>query len=335
MKNWLVLRKPVLMKKSTLVIIFSVALFSVYAGPVSKHGSLRVENTLLKDEQGKTIVLRGLSFSWHNYWPRFYNAGAVQTLSKEFGCTVVRAAMGVEPRHGYIEEPEQSKKRVEAVVDAAIKEDIYVIIDWHSHHIHEKEAIVFFREMAQKYGHLPNVIYEIFNEPVEDSWQDVKNYSIKIIEAIREIDPDNLILVGTPHWDQDIHWAADNPIQGFKNIMYTLHYYAATHKQELRDRADYALSKGLPLFISESAGMEATGDGPIDKVEWQKWIDWSEQNNISWVTWSVSDKDESCSILKKGVSDTGPWKEEDLKESGILIRNYLRKLKKMDSSAKR
>ncbi len=117
--------------------------------------------------------------------------------------------------------------------------------------------------------------------------------------------------------------------------MYTLHYYAATHKQELRDRADYALSKGLPLFISESAGMEATGDGPIDKVEWQKWIDWSEQNNISWVTWSVSDKDESCSILKKGVSDTGPWKEEDLKESGILIRNYLRKLKKMDSSAKR
>ena len=179
------------------------------------------------------------------------------------------------------------------------------------------------------------MIYEIFNEPVEDSWQDVKNYSIKIIEAIREIDPDNLILVGSPHWDQDIHLAADNPIQGFKNIMYTLHYYAATHKQELRDRADYALSKGLPLFISESAGMEATGDGPIDKVEWQKWIDWSEKNNISWLTWSVSDKDESCSILKKGVSDTGPWKEEDLKESGILTRNYLRKLKKMDSSAKR
>jgi endoglucanase len=297
--------------------------------PVSAHGSLHVENTLLKDEHNKTVILRGLSISWHTWWPRFYNAGAVHTLSKDFGCTVIRAAMGVEPQNSYLVDPAQAKKCVEAVVDAAIQEGIYVIIDWHSHHIHQEEAIAFFREMAKKYGHLPNIIYEIFNEPLNHSWQTVKNYAIKLIEAIREIDPENIILIGSPHWDQDIHIASDEPIQGFKNIMYTLHYYAATHKQELRDRANYALSKGLPLFISESGGMEATGNGPLDKVEWQKWINWSEKNKISWLTWSVSDKDETCSILKKDVSSTGPWNDLDLKESGILIRNYLLHFKNM------
>ena len=302
-----------------------------FSGPVAKHGKLHVENTL-KDEQGETVVLRGLSISWHTWWPRFYNAGTVRTLSKDFGCTVIRAAMGIEPQNSYLKEPEQAIKCVEAVVDAAIREGIYVIIDWHSHHIHEREAISFFRKMAKKYGHFPNIIYEIFNEPLNHSWKTVKNYSIKLIEAIREIDADNLILVGSPHWDQDVHIAADNPIQGFKNIMYTLHYYAATHGRELRDKADYALSKEIPLFISESGGMEASGNGPLDKVEWKKWIDWSEKNKISWLTWSVSDKDETCSILKKDVSSTGPWSDKDLKESGILIRNYLRKFEEMEFS---
>ncbi|MEO6819626.1 MAG: glycoside hydrolase family 5 protein [Ginsengibacter sp.] len=303
-------------------------------GPVSIHGKLHVEGTLIKDEHGQKVVLRGLSISWHTWWPRFYNAGAIHTLSKDFGCSVIRAAMGIEPQNSYLKEPELAIKCVEAVVDAAIKEGIYVIIDWHSHHIHQKEAIDFFRKMANKYGHLSNIIYEVFNEPLNHTWQTVKNYSIKVIEAIREIDAGNIILIGSPHWDQDIHIAADDPIQGFKNIMYTLHYYAATHGQELRDHADYALSKGLPLFISESGGMESTGNGPLDKVEWQKWIDWSEQNNISWLTWSVSDKDETCSILKKDVSSTGPWSDKDLKESGILVRDYLLYFNEIEFSGK-
>ena len=108
--------------------------------------------------------------------------------------------------------------------------------------------------------------------------------------------------------------------------MYTLHYYAATHKDDLRRKADYALLKGLPVFISESAGMEATGNGPLNMEEWQKWIDWSEKNKISWITWSVSDKDETCSVLKKSAASTGSWKQDDLKESGKRIREMLRKL---------
>ena len=176
-----------------------------------------------------------------------------------------------------------------------------------------------------KYGKYPNIIYEIFNEPEYDTWADVKAYSVEVIATIRSIDKNNVILVGCPHWDQDINLPADDPIAGYNNLMYTLHFYAGTHKQELRDRGDYALKKGLPIFISESAGMEASGDGNINRDEWQKWIDWAEKNKISWITWSVSDKDETCSVLKSGAASDGGWKTSDLKESGILARQYLRK----------
>ncbi len=305
--------------------IFLITTVFLNAQPVKTNGNLSVKGTFLVNEKGNPIVLRGVSYGWHNWWPRFYNKESVKWLADDWKCTVVRAAMGVGPRGSYIDKKDWSKEKIEAVVDGAIESGIYVIIDWHSHEIHTEEAVAFFAEMAEKYGKNPNVIYEIFNEPVKDSWEKVKNYSVEVIKAIREKDPDNIILVGSPHWDQDIHLVADDPISGYKNLMYTVHFYAATHGKELRDRSDYALKKGIPIFVSESAGMKADGNSAIDYESWQTWIDWMEANKISWITWSVADKNETCSMLTQSASDTGKWEKDVLKESGIKTREMLRK----------
>ena len=248
-----------------------------------------------------------------------------QLLIKDWGAQVLRASMGVELEGAYIDNPELGVQCVQAVVDAAIAHDTYVIIDWHSHGIRTEEAKGFFTQMATRYKGVPNVIYEIFNEPVEDSWEAVKAYSEEVIKAIRAVEPDAVILVGCPHWDQDIHLAADDPIMGQKNLMYTLHFYAATHGQWLRDRADYALDKGLPLFVSECAGMEASGDGPINPEEWGRWVDWMDQRAISWAAWSISDKDETCSMLFPKASSERNWQEDDVKEWGHIVRGELKK----------
>lgn len=296
---------------------------------VKKHGQLSVFGTQLVDKDNNPIVLRGLSFGWHSMWPRFYNEKAVSWLKKDFNCNVVRAAMGIElGDYSYIKDPQFSKEKIEAVVNGAIKSDIYVIIDWHSHNVNLREAKQFFEEMSKKYAKYPNIIYEIFNEPDYETWWEVKNYAEEIIQVIRENDPNNIILVGCPHWDQDIDLPAEDPIRGYTNIMYTMHFYAATHGKELRDRTDLAIKRGLPVFISESAGMEASGDGPLNYKAWQEYIDWMESKKLSWITWSVSDKDETCSILKKSAKSDGKWKDEDLKDSGIKVREYLRKYNK-------
>ncbi len=315
------------MKKTfCLLLLFQLTVFQfLQAQPVNDWGQLQVKGTQLCNQKGKPVVLRGMSFGWHNFWPRFFNEGAVAWLHKDWNVSVVRAAMGVEPSRGYVQDSVGSVQKVKAVVDAAINEGIYVIIDWHSHNIRLNEAKAFFTQMATDYGKYPNVIYEIFNEPERQSWEDVKAYSEEVLNTIRKIDPDNVILVGNTHWDQDVNLAADAPLKGFSNIMYTLHFYAATHKQGLRDKGDYALQKGLPLFISESAGMEASGDGPLNEPEWTKWIEWAEQNKISWVTWSVSDKNETCSVLYPTAASDGHWADKDLKESGLKAKALLKK----------
>ncbi|MET0465087.1 MAG: glycoside hydrolase family 5 protein [Chitinophagaceae bacterium] len=317
------------MKRLLLLLCIIQLAAGSFGQTVSRHGKLKVTGTQLLDQYGQPVVLRGMSYGWHCLWPRFYNAGSVKWLKNDWNINVVRAALGVElGDSSYLKRPDWSKQKIKAVIDAAIREDLYVIIDWHSHNINLKEAKAFFAEMAETYGKNPHVIYEIFNEPDEETWAEVKEYSMEIINVIREKDPDNIILVGSPHWDQDIHIVADDPLKGFANIMYTLHFYAATHKQSLRDRADYALQKGIPLFISESAGMTASGDGALDEAEWQRWIDWAEKNRISWITWSVSDKNETCSVLLPSAPSKGKWKDRDLKKSGIRTRALLRKYNK-------
>ena len=317
------------MRKTTLSALFIAVLstaigFTAIGQPVKIHGRLKVEGSRLLDENNHPYALHGMSFGWSCFWPRFYTAGTVDWLYKDWNCSVVRAAMGVEPKGGYIDNPAGSKALIGAVVDGAIKSGIYVIIDWHSHHVNLEEAKAFFSEMAAKYGTYPNIIYELFNEPVKADWPQVKAYAEAVIKVIREKDPGNIILVGCPRWDQEIQLPAADPIKGYKNLMYTMHFYAGTHHQWLRDRTDAAIRAGLPVFISESAGMEASGDGPINYGEWQLYIDWINKNNLSWITWSVSDKKETCSVLNPSAGSTGHWKDSDLKESGVKIRGYLK-----------
>lgn len=309
--------------------VLMMALTAQAAGPVKRWGQLQVQGTQLCDQQGNPVVLRGVSLGWHNIWPRFYNKKVVRTLKNDWNATVVRAAMGVTTvEDNYLDNPSFAIECVEKVVKAAIKEDIYVIIDWHAHEMHTKEAKAFFAQMAQKYGKYPHVIYELYNEPVEDSWESLKQYASEIITEIRKYDSDNIILMGCPHWDQDVHVVAESPLRGFSNIMYTLHYYASTHKEYLRDRMEDAVKRGIPIFVSESGVTEASGNGVIDPESQQLWLDRMEKLKISWLCWSLSDKDESCSMLLPRATATGPWPEDVIKRSGKMVREYLKRYNK-------
>ena len=297
--------------------------------PVKQWGQLQVRGAQLCDQQGNPVVLRGVSLGWHNIWPRFYNKKAVRTLHRDWNATVVRAAMGVTTvEDNYLDNPQFALQCIEPVIKAAIKEGIYVIIDWHAHEMHTQKAKEFFSQMAQKYGRYPNVIYELYNEPVEDSWESLKQYATEIITEIRRYDPDNIILMGCPHWDQDIHLVAESPLTGVSNVMYTLHFYASTHKEYLRDRMEEAAKRGLPIFVSESGVTEASGNGKIDPESQQLWIDRMEKLKISWICWSISDKDESCSMLLPRATATGPWADDVIKRSGKLTKGYLLKYNK-------
>jgi len=297
-----------------------------------KLSTLSVKGRNIINSNGIPVSFAGNSFFWsNNYWSghHFYNAEVVNWLKTDWKSTIVRCAVAADEdiKGGYFDDKEANLKRIDAVIDAAIANNMYVIIDWHSHHAHlqTQEAIAFFTRMATKYGKYPNVIYEIYNEPLKVSWHTViKPYAEKVIAAIRKIDPDNLIVVGTPNWSQDVDIAAENPITNYKNIAYTLHFYAASHKDKLRAKAQLAIDKGLPIFVTEWGTVKANGGGNVAAISTQKWMQFLKKYHISHCNWSVNDKDEGASILKPKANKTGYWKEEDLTPSGKLVRQIIR-----------
>jgi endoglucanase len=296
------------------------------ADPVTRNGLLRVEGNRIVGVHGQPVALAGVSLGWSQWEAApFYNASAVTWLRDDWKATVVRAALGIH-KTGYLTHPEENLARVATVVDAAIAAGLYVIIDWHDHHAHEHPelAAAFFSDMARRYGRQPNVLYEIYNEPLRDaSWsRDVKPYTELVIAAIRAIDPDNLIIVGSPRWSQDVDLAAADPVRDV-NLAYSLHFYAGTHKQSLRDKALVALDRGVALFVTEWGTCNADGDGPVDEAETRAWFAFMREHHLSHCNWGLFDKAEGSAIVRPGASPTGGWTDADLTPSGHFTRELI------------
>ena len=293
---------------------------------VAKHGWLHVEGNRIVDKNGKPVALHGMSLFWSQWMGQYYNADAVKWLRDDWGCTVVRAAMAVESG-GYLKNPKREKQKVFDVVQAAIDLGIYVIVDWHDHnaHKHTREAKAFFAELAKAYGKYPNVLYETWNEPLNThDWSKViKPYHQAVIPAIRQHAPDGLILCGTQTWSQDVDKAARDPLK-FRNVAYVLHFYAATHKQSLRDKAAAALEAGVALMVTEWGTSEASGSGKLDYAETQKWLEFMDRRKLTWCNWSLADKRETSAALEPRASGKGGWLAKSLSRSGALLRKELR-----------
>lgn len=312
------------------IVIFALSL--VDRGPpavsaVTRHGFLSVEGNQILNHQGQAISLAGVSLFWsNNGWEgeRFYNNAALHEVAWEWHAALIRAPMGVETPGGYLEDAESNLSRVETAIDAAIKEGLYVIVDWHSHHAHlyTEQAVDFFTHIAHTYGEFPNIIYEIYNEPLADTdWSEtIKPYAEEVIRAIRAIDTKNLVVVGTPSWSQDVDVAAQDPIVGFDNIAYALHFYAGSHGQELRDKAEQALNQGVALMVTEWGTVNATGNGAVAAEETQLWLEFMRRHKLSHANWALNDKAEGASIFHPDVDPNGAWSDEDFTQSGQLVR---------------
>lgn len=317
-----------------LLMLLLMCCFCVPVSGASKLSRLQVKGTKLVNSKGKTVQLRGISTHGLSWYPQYVNQSAFTYMKKNWKINVVRLAMYTEEYNGYCTGSAKNKAKLEKCIDNGVKyatkAGLYVIIDWHilsdgNPTKNQAEALKFFKKMAKKYRKNTNVIYEICNEPNGGtSWKTIKKYAEKIIPAIRTYDKNAVILVGTPNWSQDVDTAAASPISKKyrKNVMYSLHFYAATHKQWLRDKAQKALDKGLPLFVSEFSICDASGNGSLDKTEAKRWMKFLDRNKISYVAWNLSNKNESSAFIKSNCSSTKKWYSKNLTEAGRWIVDW-------------
>lgn len=295
------------------------------------YGALQVIGTQLSDAAGNPVQLRGISTHGLAWFPDYVNAELFRQLHEEWKMNVVRLAMYTAEYGGYCAggDRERLKELIRNGVQYATENDMYVIIDWHilsdsNPNTYKEDAQAFFAEMSAAYCAYDNVLYEICNEPNGGTgWDQIKAYAEEIIPVIRENDADAVILVGTPNWSQYVDQAAADPIGGYDNIMYTLHFYAATHTDGLRNTMSAAIEAGLPVFVSEYGICDASGSGAVNAEQADAWVELMNRYGVSYVAWNLSNKNETSAVFKSSCNKTGGFTMDDLSASGRWLYEML------------
>ncbi len=290
----------------------------------SQSGPLKVVGNKLTNQAGIPVQLRGVSTHGLAWFPEYVNQQLFYELHNNWNANVVRLALYTAEYNGYCTGGDQNalKGLVKAGIEFASNADMYVIVDWHvlndqNPMTYKEQAKQYFNEISSQYKNNSNIIYEICNEPNGGvDWNTIKNYALEVIPVIRANDPDAVIIVGTPTWSQDVDQAVLNPITEYNNIMYAFHFYAATHKDDLRNKLINATNAGLPIFVSEFGVCDASGNGNLDLDSANIWINTLNSNNISYVCWSLCNKPESASLINSNCKKINGFGTEDLTTGG-------------------
>ncbi|GAA1508435.1 hypothetical protein GCM10009730_10560 [Streptomyces albidochromogenes] len=302
--------------------------------PVSAAGQLKVCGRQLCDDQGRAVQLRGMSTHGTQWYARCLTDGSLDALAGDWRADVLRVSTYVQ-EGGYETDPQRFTALAQKFVDGAHRRGMYAVIDWHmldpgDPDFNLARARTFFTAMAKKYKDNPGVLYEIANEPSGVSWPKIKAYAEKIIPVIRAQDPDAVVLVGTRAWSSfgvsegaDEQEVVRNPVNA-SNIMYTFHFYAASHRGEYLDALNRA-SDRLPVFVTEFGTQDYAGEGANDFAQSQRFLDLMKRKKISWTNWNYSDDHRSGAVFKTGTCDGDTWAGTGvLKEAGVWIRQRIR-----------
>ena len=316
--------------------------------PVGRHGKLSVQKVdgyaapIMVDQNGVPTQLRGASTHGMHWFPQYVNQNAFQTLRDDWGINMVRLVCY--PRDGgsvgYLTGGDSTKQQLDTLiqngVDYATKLGMYALVDWHVHAYNPneylKEAKIFFTKYATMYKDHDNVLYEICNEPTGTNWysgngKDLYTYCSEVIKTIRAIDPDAIIICGTNTWSQDVDQVAAKPMKalGYENIMYTFHFYSASHKENLMKKVRLATKDGTPIFVTEFGICSADGNGSYDPENADRWIALLDELNISFACWSYSNCNEKSAYFKSSCSNAGgDWTADDLTTTGKWLINTCR-----------
>lgn len=301
----------------------------VHTARPSANGHLHVQGTQLVDESGRPVQLRGVSTHGLTWFPDYLNESLFRQISEDWDCSLLRLPMYSRIYCENEKSKAESLALVKKGIDLAIAQDMYVLVDWHiledyDPNMHIDEAIQFFQMISSEYAGVPNLIFEICNEPNGvTGWTEVERYSKAVIPIIRNNSPDSVIVVGTPEYDRNLGSPLLRPLE-FDNVMYVLHFYASSHSEGLRTEMLSAIDAGLPVFISECGISEASGDGKIDFASAAEWFSCLDERKISYTVWSLSDKDEASAFFKPGFDTEKKIEDSDLTTAGLWVRELIR-----------
>jgi endoglucanase len=292
------------------------------------HGQLStLENTII-GENGDHVRLKGgalMDIISYNYREQMIS------YLKNTGANAIRVPIHW-GRAGFAGNYGVFWQRFQQLVDFAIDQNFYVIADFHAVADPrapglESLAETFFTDVAETYGGTGHILYEVLNEPPGKSnyssyvpWSAIKSYATSLIDLIRSIDEQAIVIVGTPNWSQFVDVAIADPIER-PNLVYAFHFYATLHKF---DDKLYDWSREVPIMVTEWAGQTPeNSDGKIDFKSLIQYIEWMNEESVSWLAWSYSDESQPYGWFYPGSFADGRVQDRELRSWGRIVLDLL------------
>lgn len=308
--------------------------------PVALHGALHVCHRQLCDRLNRPLQLRGMSTHGLQWYSHCLTPASLDALARDWHASVMRVSMYVQ-EDGYASDPPGFSALAERLIDALIARGLYVIVDWHlldpgDPMVNLARARVYFDRIARRYAGVPNLLYEIANEPNGSyaegaqrhrvDWARIRAYAQRLLPVIRAQVPAAVVIVGTPDWSSLGVSGGSGPAEVWERpladpqLMYGFHFYAASHGQTYRQALEQAAAR-LPIFVTEWGSQEYTGDGPDDFVSAGAYLELMQRLGISWASWNYSDDPRSGAAFVPGTCERGgPWNGAALKPAGAWVR---------------
>lgn len=299
--------------------------------PADIHGALHVEGPYILDQNNEIFQLRGLSTHGIQWYSQYLTPTLFKSLRDDLKINVIRLALYADYNGGYLENQDAYTKILEDALQEASKLGLYVIIDWHileegNPLIHFEDAQTFFNYFAKKYQNYSNILFELCNEPNGSAvnWEDqIRPYAEEVLKIIRDSALHQLVIVGTPRWCQSPLSVVKNRLED-RNVLYAFHFYANSHGTVLREQLNTAITTHqLPIIVSEFGTCDATGSGTLNIEQSDKWLDFLDTHHISWINWSLCDKDEVSAFLLPNTPANIPLTDDILSESALYIKARL------------
>lgn len=271
---------------------------------------LHVDGNAIKDASGNTVILRGvdlIDLAATDQWEggikkmidRLTNPTDTQGSSPGWATKILRLAVvpadaGQGTPEGYMPGIQYYEHFLRPTVDYARQKGLYAIIDWHyvdDTTKHEDTTTAFWQDIAPHFTDDSNVLFELYNEPINaGSWGGLKPDMQNWYNIVRAAAPNNLVLIGTPNWSQNVADAAADPIDG-TNLVYVSHMYPQHwQSQSLKDQITTA-SQTVPVFMSEW-GFEELPMNPLLNGTITSYgapiQQFMEDRHLSWSAWCAS-----------------------------------------------
>ncbi|HTP08700.1 MAG TPA: cellulase family glycosylhydrolase [Anaerolineae bacterium] len=283
------------------VVLAAGLLLQVHTAQAISTPWLTVSGRYIKDPNGNVVILRGVSIVDVSVADsRTRNAPALIDMATDnangWYARVMRFPVypeAIDGQPGWNANPDAYfNNHLNPAIQHCVTRQIYCIIDWHYISDYNSSAIDtatrnFWSYIAPKYKDVPNVIFELYNEPINpDSWSTWKTWAQPWVNIIRAAAPNNLILIGGPRWSQNVAEAATNPFTG-GNIAYVAHIYPQHGGQSTWDAWFGNSSATVPYFITEW-GWQNSGASPTSGTlssYGTPFSNYLDSKGVSWTAW--------------------------------------------------